>query len=296
MGPQAMWGLDPPVVTVEESATACAERMTDRELAARVLAAKPSFVSNNARLRHAVENEQTHAAKDTEYPLPDLSSAELHFLYTTRMAGGKGPARRIYDQILNGAYLGLCSYCRYGQAHTLDHFVPKSFIPALSIDPWNLIPACGQCNSKLSSGYSEDSDKQMFHPYASSTRFGRWLQAEVLPGEPVVVRFSAEPEASLDGDTRRRVINQFKRLELASRYAVVSATDLTEIEAMLTTNFRGFKKDEVREYLLEVSASVFETDPNSRRGALYEALAAEDSYCEKFLRIGTPEHRWDRMS
>lgn len=84
----------------------------------------------------------------------------------------------------------------YSVATTLDHFVPKTLVPGLSIDPWNLVPACSDCNHGLFDNFSEQSTEQMLYPYFVPP-IGRWLTASIGHTHPVTVRFAATPDASL---------------------------------------------------------------------------------------------------
>ena len=36
--------------------------------------------------------------------------------------------------------------CHTSEVDTLDHYLPKSKYPSLSINPLNLIPICNKCN------------------------------------------------------------------------------------------------------------------------------------------------------
>lgn len=188
---------------------------------------------------------------------------------------------------MGSAPYGLCCYRQYGQATTLDHFVPKELVPALAIDPWNLVPACGQCNHKLHSLFGATATEQMLHPYALP-ELGRWLQAEVFPGTPVCVTFHAVPDPATCPEVGERVIYEFEKLGLGLLFSIVSGPDLSEMGATLTALFDPGSETLVHAHLLETAHTAFLVDPNSRRGALFEALANDEPYCAGGYSINAP--------
>lgn len=141
-----MWGVEPPAFTVSQTATRCARSIRDKSLAARVLTARDTISGNSDRLRKAIEGDTIHLVDNMSFPVgDDLSGSEIGFLHTGQMVRPGTPARAYYDKIILAAPYGLCCYCLYGQANTIDHVIPKAHVPALAIDPWNLVPCCGRC-------------------------------------------------------------------------------------------------------------------------------------------------------
>lgn len=73
--------------------------------------------------------------------------------------------RKLHQYTRNGK----CSYCQISRANTLDHFLPKNDFPLLSVSPWNLIPACSECNSKILSRNNNLSNLMLIHPFFIDT-------------------------------------------------------------------------------------------------------------------------------
>lgn len=288
-----MWRVNPPEVEVSEVANNCASKLRDRELAERVRSTIPYLEKNHADFIAATKARCTHEIDPSSYSVSDLSNEEMLWLYNRQVSRANGGARKQYELILANALFGLCSYCQYGQATTLDHFVPKSWLPGLAIDPWNLIPSCQQCNRKLGDTWAKSEHSQLFHPYCEDVT-SRWLYAEVLEDEPVAVLFSARPDPRLDEKIRKRVINQFNELGLALMYGAVSGKDIAEARSVLTGNHIILEKDRtddraeqqfdaetVSKILSETAGKLFHVDPNSRRGAVYEALSENVWFCSE---------------
>lgn len=193
---------------------------------------------------------------------------------------GRPAYKEVYERLLAIARWGLCSYCQYGPAKTLDHFVPKTLVPALSVDPWNLIPACYECNHELREDFSDLDDEQFLHPY-SMPPIGRWLSAQVVSADPVVVTYTAEPDSSFATSIAVRVRNQFDRLRLGDMYTVASGPELMELSRMLQREFGPENPTDVRASLARDASAAQEVDLNSRRGAMFEALSEDDWFCEE---------------
>lgn len=273
-----MWAGSPPTLTADESAKACARGIGNANLRQRVEDACPEFLANSSKLQTAAAGDRLHEARTGDYSVSDLSPAELLWLYTGQLSRIRKPGREVYDKIMGAAPFDRCLYCVQSAATTLDHFVPKSRIPGLSIDPWNLVPACFECNHHLLQDFSGHPTEQLLHPYFIPV-IGRWLTASIDHIHPLVVRFAAAPNASLAPELRARIQNQFARLKLGQRYSVLCGRDITGLSRRLPQRFDAAKPGELSAHLSESAQLAFATDPNDRLGVMYEALSADEWYC-----------------
>lgn len=273
-----MWAAERPSASVTDAARACARGTRDKEVAGRLLAAQKELEINSRALQRAARGHKLRTVTPQAFVVSGLSDKQMKWMYTAQLGRSGRPASVIRDQLVGSAPHGLCCYCQYGQATTLDHFVPKELVPALSIDPWNLVPACQQCNHKLQSLYGASAEEQMLHPYAMP-ELGRWLYAEIGPGIPTNVTFRAKPDHAMGSVLQERILYEFESLGLGFLFSVVSGPDLSEMDATLTGLFDAGRSDLVRAHLLDTAATAMSVAPNSRRGALFEALADDDAYC-----------------
>jgi len=95
----------------------------------------------------------------------NVTAKELEKVYTFRMAKKNTPGREIYNKIILSAPEGICPFCSHRVVSTIDHYMPKTLFPRLSITPINLIPSCNDCNKLKSSLYPKDSNEAFIHPY-----------------------------------------------------------------------------------------------------------------------------------
>jgi hypothetical protein len=279
-----VWSVEPPTFTVTETATLCVRGINNRGLADRVRAAHPVLTANSDRLRKAASDATMHTI--TEHSCPrgrDLSAKDMEWLYTAQLAKKGRPARAHYDRLLSSARHRLCSYCQYGAATTLDHVVPKSRVPALAIDPWNLVPCCADCNHTLGNAHSDRPDEQLLHPYAMPPT-GRWLFARVREQIPVTLEFTAEPGAELPPLLQRRIRHQFRALELGAHFSQVVAQQVTSTNRILVRRLGDADPHTIRTHLRELADNEALADLNDRRAIVYEALADSDWYCREGFR------------
>lgn len=233
-------------------------------------------MKNSTKLQNAASNGDLHETTASEYAVSGLSRKDLLWLYDAQLTRKTGPGREIYNKIMVTA--DLCAYCHHGVAATLDHFVPKTTVPGLSIDPWNLVPACARCNHELLDNFSSLPTEQMLHPYFTPS-IGRWLTASIDHVDPVTVRFAATPEVDLAPELQARIRNQFSRLRLGQLYSIVCASELVGLSRLLSSQFRHADASEVSAYLSELALPGFETDQNDRRAVMFETLAGDEWYC-----------------
>lgn len=289
-----MWAVDRPTVSAEEMIRGGARRVRDRGLARRLISAVPALAMNEAALEELVSTQRLYEACAEDFELDDVSDDELRWFYTRQIADARGGSRKQYDQILAAARFGLCSYCQHCQATTLDHVVAKANVGGLAVSALNLVPACQQCNKQLLDWAPGSHAEDLFHPYFESVG-SRWLFAEVIEDGPGALRFYADPAVDLEAGLRERVIHQFQRLALGEMFSVVSARELAEArEIVRGPDVSGTALPDIRRrahrdassvaaIFVEESQRSLNVDQNSRRGAVFEALAASEWFCEQIV-------------
>lgn len=274
-----MWAVDPPTLTAADAASACAKGIRDKSLRAKVEDAKGDFAVNSASLQAAIHARQLHHSTSATYVVAGLTDDELKGLYKGQLSRLNSKARHHYDHVMGNALHGLCSYCQHGVVTALDHFIPITLTPGLAIDPWNLVPACDRCNKLLLDDFVAHPDEQQLHPYAHPAEVPlgtRWLRAQVHPGPVAAVTFHADPDLALPGSLRTRIVNQFNRLKLDDLFKVVAARELAGTCRNLSQNFPGGQASPVAAHLKELSEDGLASDPNDRRGVMYEALSQDE--------------------
>jgi hypothetical protein len=213
--------------------------------------------------------------------LNGVTKKELKDLYTSHMVPRSKPARNIYDSILSRAPLGRCPFCGFGHASTLDHYLPKSKYPQLSVLPQNLVPSCTDCNTGKHANIAASEEQQSLHPYFDHGQFinEQWLFAEVVQSTPVTIRYYVKAPAHWTDISRSRVETHFRSFDLSKRYSVEASDHLTYLRNTLQTYLQISGPAAVKQHLSIESQSYSQKHRNSWQTAMFQALAESNWYC-----------------
>lgn len=113
--------------------------------------------------------------------------------YTSRMAKKLAPGRIYYDKLMSLPDHGRCPLCSQRVVSTLDHHLPKAHFPSLAVSPFNLIPACQDCNKTKSEDIPICSEEETLHPYYDDVEAFVWVKAKIRESIPVAIEFYVEP-------------------------------------------------------------------------------------------------------
>ena len=211
----------------------------------------------------------------------------------------------IGEDFLNRISRGVCLFCLAGTADTIDHYLPKSIFPDLSIEIYNLIPSCDVCNRKKSTYSPNSKESQLIHPYFNKIDFNsRWMYS--YPNEKFLKDPSSRAivfEVICDDDfinksDRERIKNHFDRLKLNDRYDKKVRDELFTVYKLLSGLPDVEENAEYRkEYLYEISEQrkkeAVESGEYSYKGmgdnwwksVFLEGLAESEWYCEEGYKI-----------
>lgn len=212
------------------------------------------------------------------YPDPHvrngLSKSDLTKLYSQFFVPREKPGRFIYDKIKVGAQ-GKCPLCGgIGQVRTLDHYLPKSNFPLVSVLPANLIPSCGDCNFDKGNHFPHQRHEQTLNPYFDADHLftQKWIHARVIQSTPPVLEFFADPPMQWSPEDKGRVVAHFGDYGLAERFAVEAAADLPETILTRHTTLSAATPEQFSAHLMEIASNPSLPINNWRRVMFY-ALA-----------------------
>lgn len=276
--------LSKPDIDPRDIYTSCVRGVSDTDLAARFNSAEAAVLE----LAKLYEGRASTNELYLFHPSPwgdgaalvirDLTKENLTALYANCMVKRDQPGRRYYDSIMSTAPLGKCPFCGFGQVSTLDHFLSKARYPSFSVLPINLIPACTDCNKGKGSSLL-DAQNQIPHPYFEEERIetDAWLHASVRETSPATATFFASPPDNWPADLSRRVVNYFRDLNLATRFAIEAASELASLSDIL-----GALKtsQQIGEHLNLIASTERGYRKNTWKAALYEALSGSVWYRE----------------
>jgi len=208
-----------------------------------------------------------------------VTKVEMEKVYTTRMAKKGTPGRPCYDRLKASVPHAVCPLCGHRTVSTIDHYLPKASFPSLVVVPFNLVPACSDCNKLKLSGVPVTAEEQTIHPYYDDITTDQWLYAEVIEDTPVSIKFFVKTKNDWSDTLKLRIQEHFKVFGLGSLYASQSGVELANIRSQLKNIFQKAGENSVREHLTEHFQSRYDNHINSWQTAMYQSIADNDWFC-----------------
>jgi hypothetical protein len=272
----------PDLCTVTEVYETCVNGIRDKSL--RDAFMKQSNMINN--MAKAYDEKANKAELYNFYPdntknsfvkFSPITKQQWKSLYSQHMVPSKKKGRHKYDKLMSLAKDGICPFCGFGQVNTLDHFLPKSKYPLLSVLPLNLVASCRDCNSRKGNIVAKKGGEQSLHPYYDHNEItsDQWLYATVRPESPAVVSYYVKPPEKWSKISQKRVEAHFKEYKLASRYSIQAADQLSSTSHL----FIKYTKIDIRSTLKESAEVEIGKHINSWKTAFFQALYNSEWYC-----------------
>lgn len=208
-----------------------------------------------------------------------VTKNEMEKVYSSRMAKVGAPGRPFYEKLKASAPHAICPLCGHRTVSTLDHYLPKAHFPSLTVIPFNLIPACSDCNKLKLSVVPKTTEEQTLHPYYDDVTSEQWLFSEVIEDTPVSIRFFVKDVNDWSDALNARIKYHFNIYGLASLYTSQAATELANIRSQLNNILVKSNAENVREHLLESFHSRNNNHRNSWQTAMYKAMADNEWFC-----------------
>jgi hypothetical protein len=105
--------------------------------------------------------------------------------------------RHIYSALKKAPSNDICPLCGQRTVSTLDHYLSQSRHPSLVVTPFNLVPACAECNKSKLNKQPLSSGELTIHPYFDDDFDDeRWLFAKVEKSTPAHLIFDLAPPTS----------------------------------------------------------------------------------------------------
>lgn len=280
--------LNPPTFAAVQAVEACASGISDMERATVLREALPVIEAAELEYRTRGPAGELCQIAETDNVTPALNAGLMSTIYKRHFVRNGSPSRPLYEQIRMAPEHGICPLCKQRFVATLDHYLPQTRHPKLTLTPINLIPACSDCNKTKLATVPGSAEQQSLHPYFDDLGNERWLMAEVRPSTPPTISFSVVPSAGWSQVMVARVQHHFSMFRLANLYAAQAASELADISHSLGEVGDSSGAFGVRAHLEREFRSRTARDPNSWQAALYAALATSDWFCAEGYRLIRP--------
>lgn len=257
--------------TVEEIFHKCVEGYTDEKRKNRLLG-YTYIIERDTLLYEKKVPDQIHEFSPSRLP-DDDASEELRKVYTEKFARKNSPGRKYYNEILSQTPNGVCPICGIRAVSTLDHYLPKSKIPTLSVTPSNLIPSCRDCNMDKQERMKLEPQKTPVHLYFDNIPADPWLYVEV--GDKMEITYFIECLPEWDAGLCCRLQNHLDTYKLGRVYSSHAAQIITENSRKWRRLLCVGGKQELRRDIAFTLDSLENVDRNSWKTALYRGLYKE---------------------
>lgn len=261
----------PPHVAADVLAT-CIGGVGDFALVARLQAIQQQLIATAASYHQFAQTHHLHQVPRA-LSVGAVTRAELEALYSDHMSATRGAARAIYDAIRNASPNGKCPLCGIGTVTVLDHHLPKSRYPDLSVCPCNLVPACDFCNNAKRMKYPTTAGEQTLHPYYDDYTHEQWIFAGLDTAGPPVLIFHVAAPAHWPQTARDRAQRHFDVVKLGQNYTSNANDDLMPLRGHLMRIAESKGEIGVRAFLLEEQER-YAGRLNSWQHVMYSTLAA----------------------
>lgn len=264
----------------EEVFRLCISRIEDEELKARLTTVESDVVTAADAYRIAASTGALHALPIQDDIRGIVSKKEMADVYKLRMVPKRSPGRPIYDKLMSAPAYGRCPLCGQRDVSTLDHHLPKTCFPALSVVPINLVPACSDCNKAKREKVPDVAGEQTLHPYFDDIEGDEWLRAELVQVLGPALRFFVYPPTEWDSIKVSRVRYHFKMFKLDELYASYAAEEFVSIRDSLRKLLSQNDVAGIKRHLQDQAESREVVQLNSWQTAMYKALASSDWFCQ----------------
>ncbi|BCJ51862.1 HNH endonuclease [Actinoplanes sp. NBRC 14428] len=272
-----MWEVSPPATSALAAFRTCIRTIEDLDLRQRLRNAENSIVDADKKFIAAVHAGDVSSLDPKALGMPDVSTKEMEWVYKNRMV--KSTGRSIYEKLKLAAKEDRCPLCGHRDVSTLDHYLPKTVIPALAVNPYNLVPACSECNKIKRAIMPRVAEDATMNPYFDSFDDELWLVSDVLRTVPASFRFRVSRPASWDDVTSARAMKHFEVFDLAQLYSTQAARELVNIRYSLNIVSGVGGERAVQDHLAREAASRIAAHLNSWESAMYSAMSVQDWFC-----------------
>lgn len=162
----------------------------------------------------------------------------------------------LYKQLstdIRGRKSILCPNCQADDAHTLDHYLPKTDFPEFSDNPLNLILCCQDCNGKKGKRWRKDGKRIQLNLYLDNIPDVKYLYVTVnmVNGLPDATFEVKRPIGATDA-IFDKIENHYSKLKLCSKKFVEKTYDaLSELRSSLRPAYEKLSEAQAKESMME---------------------------------------------
>lgn len=274
--------LECPQIDQKEIIDACVSNMNTNERKRRIIASATEIIQKSILYNEQATEAKLYTNSVHNKLCSGATEDDMKALYEQKFVSGNG--RIYYEKLRLMAPHEQCPYCGQGIVKTLDHYLPKSKYPVFSVTPYNLVPACSDCNrEKLSSIYLS-CEEQVLHPYYDDFSDVTWVCAELVPGDEISFKYSVDDSVFIDTIRAKRAEKHFEVFKLKTMYGALAASHYIGYENGIK---RVYKKGGKRATLERIDEDIEDEElvrKNTWKVAMYKAIKDSEWYWDTYVK------------
>lgn len=274
--------IDLPAHTVADVVVCLEGHIESADLQQRLMDSIVALEAAEATYQVRGEAEQLYRIAEGKH-VGQVTLAEMKDMYG-RMSRKGGHARHIYDAIKNLSPRGICPLCCQRTVSTLDHYLAKAGHAAFTVTPWNLVPACKDCNTDTKVRKPGTYSEQTLHPYYDEVDGEIWLCAIIEPTTPPAASFFVAKPVSWTEEKYQRVRHHFVTFGLSTLYTTHAAGEIVSYSHAARRVYSSAANAmagaaDVKAHFIGLSQDRRAEMKNTWQAALCQALADSDWFC-----------------
>lgn len=214
----------------------------------------------------------------------NVNKDDMVFVYDKKLSKKGQLARRYYDEIMLSAPYGRCPLCGQRQVKTLDHYLPKSKFPTYSITPYNLIPACSDCNKDKTDDIAYLRSKETIHPYYDDFNDEVWIKAKLVEEIPISFEFYTKKPKKWDNIKYSRAKTHFEKFGLNKLYKPYASEMFIGVFSRLKRLYDKTDEQETKDEVIESIRDEQKHGLNSWQSVMYSSIYESDWFWSTYIR------------
>lgn len=268
-----------PTFSVSEVLLDCIDNLQDAVLKQEIIDSANQFTIAETDFNSKKLTNTLYQIKQNVNISETINTTVLKGIYTDRLVKKTNKGRKYYNSIFISAPNGKCPFCNVKQVRTLDHYLPKSKYPILSITPNNLVPSCSDCNKDKLVDSPTNSEEETLHPYFDDIENFDWLKARIITLNPIKFEYFILPPNEWTDLLKTRLINHFSTYLLNDLYSIHAVEEFENIKQQLTKLYQTLGASQLKEHLLDGYNSRYSVNKNSWQTAFYNSLYNNEDFC-----------------
>ncbi|MBR1702717.1 MAG: hypothetical protein IJ716_12250 [Lachnospiraceae bacterium] len=266
-----------------EIITDCTSQMRDDDRKQLILNCRDEIVSASEEYDRKASAGQLSLISVHDRLLGGASKDDMTKLYEQRFASKRAYGRVYYDKIKLLSPNFRCPYCAQRGVGTLDHYLPKSKYPVYAVTPYNLVPACMECNKvKMDENFGRR-EEEVIHPYYDDFSGEKWVAANMIEEEPIAFEFFVRCPECWDHTKKRRAENHFYRFQLGTLYKPYASEEFGACYSRIKRLYLKGGKDLA---VKDLNEQIIDRDTirlNTWQAAMYQAIIDSQWFWETYL-------------